>query len=98
VDERARLITGPSARDLVLNDRVFGHLPLIELDEVTIGRRSTTGALVGAPGQRRLLAAVPPPAREGDVPIFQQGGWFDPTRARTCGRSPRSATASRTAC
>ncbi len=33
------LITGPSARDLVLNDRIFGHLPLIELDEVTIGRK-----------------------------------------------------------
>ena len=33
------LITGPSARDIVLNDRIFGHLPLIELDEVTIGRK-----------------------------------------------------------
>ena len=33
------LITGPSARDIVLNDRVFGHLPLVELDEVTIGRK-----------------------------------------------------------
>ena len=33
------LITGPSAADLVLNDRIFRHLPLIELDEVVIGRR-----------------------------------------------------------
>ena len=33
------LITGPGARDVGLNDRIFGHLPLIELDEVTIGRK-----------------------------------------------------------
>ena len=33
------LITGPSARDLMLNDRVWRHLPLIELDEVAIGRK-----------------------------------------------------------
>ena len=33
------LITGPSAGDLVLNDRIWRHLPLIELDEVAIGRK-----------------------------------------------------------
>ena len=61
------LITGPSAADLVLNDRVLRHLPLIELDEVTIGRkRRLLARLVGAPDERRVLAAVPPPARAGD--------------------------------
>ena len=35
-------------------------------------------AVVGAPGERRVLAVVPAPAREGHVPIFQQGAWFDP--------------------
>ena len=73
------LITGPSARDLVLNDRIFGHLPLIELDEVTIGRRvgywrlwwehQTNDAYWQSFRHRPELV---------DVPIFQQGGWFDP--------------------
>ena len=27
------LVTGSAARDVVLNDRIFAHLPLIELDE-----------------------------------------------------------------
>lgn len=73
------LITGPSARDVVLNDRVFGHLPLIELDEVTIGREvdywrlwwehQTNDSYWQAFRHRPELVSVP---------IFQQGGWFDP--------------------
>jgi len=73
------LITGPSAGELMLNDRVWRHLPLIELDEVAIGRK------VGY--WRRWWEH-----QENDeywhgfhhrpdtvtVPIFQQGGWFDP--------------------
>jgi putative CocE/NonD family hydrolase len=73
------LITGPSARDLVLNDRVVGHLPLIELDEVTIGRRVDYWRLWWEHQTnddywqrfRHRPEAV-------EVPIFQQGGWFDP--------------------
>ena len=38
-DSAMALVTGPSAADLLLNDRVFRHLPLIDLDEVTIGRK-----------------------------------------------------------
>ena len=73
------LITSPSAGELMLNDRVWRHLPLIELDEVAIGRK------VGY--WRRWWEH-----QENDeywhgfhhrpetvtVPIFQQGGWFDP--------------------
>jgi putative CocE/NonD family hydrolase len=73
------LITGPSARDLLLNDRVFSHLPLIELDEVTIGRRvdywrmwweHQTNDSYWQQFRHR--------PEKVDVPIFQQGGWFDP--------------------
>jgi putative CocE/NonD family hydrolase len=73
------LITGPSAADLVLNDRVFAHLPLVELDEVTIGRRVDYWRLWWEHQEndeywhrfRHRPEAV-------EVPIFQQGGWFDP--------------------
>jgi putative CocE/NonD family hydrolase len=73
------LITGPSARDLVLNDRVFSHLPLVELDEVTIGRRVDYWRLWWEhqvndeywQGFRHRPERV-------QVPIFQQGAWFDP--------------------
>lgn len=73
------LITGPSAADLVLNDRVFGHLPLVELDEVTIGRKVDYWRTWWEHQEnddywhqfRHRPDAV-------DVPIFQQGGWFDP--------------------
>jgi putative CocE/NonD family hydrolase len=73
------LVTGPSARDLVLNDRVFRHLPLIELDEYVIGRRvdywrdwwdhQTNDEWWHQFHHRPELV---------EVPIFQQGGWFDP--------------------
>jgi putative CocE/NonD family hydrolase len=73
------LITGPSARDLVLNDRIFAHLPLVELDEYVIGRRvdywrdwweHQTNDDWWHQFHHRPEAV--------DVPIFQQGGWFDP--------------------
>ena len=73
------LITGPSARDVVLNDRVFGHLPLIELDEVTIGRKVDYWRLwwehqVNDEYWQQFRHRP----EKVDVPIFQQGGWFDP--------------------
>jgi len=73
------LITGPSAADIVLNDRIFRHLPLIELDEVVIGRKvdywrewwdHQTNDEYWQQFHHR-------PAKL-EVPIFQQGGWFDP--------------------
>ena len=73
------LITGPAARDVVLNDRVFGHLPLIELDEVTIGRKVDYWRLwwehqVNDDYWQQFRHRPEKVA----VPIFQQGGWFDP--------------------
>jgi uncharacterized protein len=73
------LITGPSAQDIVLNDRVFGHLPLIELDEVTIGRKvdywRTWWEHQENDAYWQQFRHRP---ERVDVPIFQQGGWFDP--------------------
>jgi len=73
------LITGPSARDFVLNDRVFGHLPLIELDEVAIGRKVDYWRLWW---EHQTNDAYWQQFRhrpeQVDVPIFQQGAWFDP--------------------
>jgi putative CocE/NonD family hydrolase len=73
------LITGPNAADIVLSDRVVSHLPLVELDEVSIGRKvdywrewwehQTNDAYWHQFRHR--------PDRV-EVPIFQQGGWFDP--------------------
>jgi len=73
------LITGPSARDIVLSDSIFRHLPLIDLDEHVIGRRvdywrdwwehQTNDAWWHRFHHR---------PDELQVPIFQQGGWFDP--------------------
>jgi uncharacterized protein len=73
------LITGPSARDVVLNDRIFGHLPLIELDELTIGRKVDYWRLwwehqVNDEYWQQFRHRP----EKVDVPIFQQGGWFDP--------------------
>ncbi|HEY7536772.1 MAG TPA: CocE/NonD family hydrolase [Gaiellaceae bacterium] len=73
------LITGQSAADLVLNERILRHLPLVELDEVTIGRRvgywrkwweHQTNDAYWQQFRHRPDAVT--------VPIFQQGGWFDP--------------------
>jgi putative CocE/NonD family hydrolase len=73
------LITGPSARDLVLSDRVVSHLPLIELDEVSIGRRvdywRTWWEHQENDDYWQQFRHRP---EKLDVPIFQQGGWFDP--------------------
>ena len=73
------LVTGPSAADLVLNDRVLRHLPLIELDEVAIGRRvdywRTWWEHQENDGYWQQFRHRP---EKLDVPIFQQGAWFDP--------------------
>jgi putative CocE/NonD family hydrolase len=73
------LITGPSARDIVLNDRVFGHLPLVELDEVTIGRKVDYWRLWWEHQENdEYWHGFRHRPEKVDVPIFQQGGWFDP--------------------
>jgi putative CocE/NonD family hydrolase len=73
------LVTGPSARDLLLNERVLRHLPLVELDELAIGRKvgywrewweHQTNDAYWRQFRHRPEAVT--------VPIFQQGGWFDP--------------------
>ena len=73
------LITGPSAADVVLNDRIFGHLPLIELDELTIGRKVDYWRdwwdHQENDGWWHQFRHDPDKVT---VPIFQQGGWFDP--------------------
>ena len=93
------LITGPSARDVVLNDRVFGAPAA---DRARRGRDRPQGrllaAVVGAPGERRVLAAVPPPAGEGERADLPAGRLVRPLLGLApAARSPRSATASRTA-
>ena len=73
------LVTGPSARDLVLNDRVVRHLPLIDLDEYVIGRRVDYWRDWWEHQQNddwwHRFHHRPEAVQ---VPIFQQGGWFDP--------------------
>lgn len=73
------LVTGPSAADVVLSDRVVAHLPLVELDEVAIGRkvpfwRDWWEHQVNDEYWQRLRHRP----ELVSVPIFQQGGWFDP--------------------
>ncbi len=73
------LVTSPSAADLMLNDRIWRHLPLIELDEVVLGRKvgywrewwehQENDAYWHQFHHRPETVTVP---------IFQQGGWFDP--------------------
>ena len=73
------LITGPSARDVVLNDRVFAQLPLIELDEVTIGRKVDYWRLWWEHQTNDdYWQSFRHRPEKVNVPIFQQGGWFDP--------------------
>ncbi len=73
------LITGPSAADLMLNDRVLRHLPLVELDEVSIGRKVDYWRLWWEHQENddywHQFRHRP---EQVAVPIFQQGGWFDP--------------------
>jgi hypothetical protein len=73
------LITGSNASDLILNDRILNHLPLIELDEVTIGRKVDYWRLWWdhQDNDEYWQQFVHRPERV-NVPIFQQGGWFDP--------------------
>jgi putative CocE/NonD family hydrolase len=73
------LITGPSAADIVLNERVLRHLPLIDLDEVIIGRkvdywRDWWDHQTNDEWWQQFHHRP----EKLDVPIFQQGGWFDP--------------------
>ncbi len=73
------LITGSGARDLVLNDRILGHLPLVELDEVTIGRKVDYWRLWWEHQVNdEYWQSFRHRPEKVDVPIFQQGGWFDP--------------------
>ena len=73
------LITGPSARDIVLNDRILGHLPLVELDEVTIGRKVDYWRLWWEHQENdEYWHQFKHRPELVTVPIFQQGGWFDP--------------------
>jgi uncharacterized protein len=73
------LVTGPSARDLMLNDRIWRHLPLIELDEVAIGRKVDFWREWWEHQENdaywQQFHHRPDTV---NVPIFQQGGWFDP--------------------
>jgi hypothetical protein len=73
------LITGPSAADIVLNERIFRHLPLIDLDEVIIGRkvdywRDWWDHQTNDEWWHQFHHRPD----KLQVPIFQQGGWFDP--------------------
>lgn len=74
------VVTQESARDTVLTDRVLRHLPLIDLDEVAVGRpldcwrewlsRPTYDDYWRSLDHTHVYERV-------DVPIFQQCGWFD---------------------
>jgi len=73
------LITGPTAGDIVLSDRVVSHLPLIELDEVSIGRKVDYWRLWWEHQcNDEYWQQFHHRPEKLDVPIFQQGGWFDP--------------------
>jgi putative CocE/NonD family hydrolase len=73
------LVTGPNAADLVLSDRVLAQLPLIELDEAAIGRRVDYWRLwwEHQTNDEYWQQFRHRPERV-QVPLFQQGGWFDP--------------------
>jgi uncharacterized protein len=73
------LITGSTAGDIVLSDRVVSHLPLIELDEVSIGRKVDYWRLWWEHQcNDEYWQQFRHRPEKIDVPIFQQGGWFDP--------------------
>ena len=78
-DQTMTAVTGASAADVLLNDRVLRHLPLIELDEVAVGRRvdywRDWWEHQANDGFWRQFRHRP---ERVTVPIFQQGGWFDP--------------------
>jgi len=74
------VVTGTAARHTVLNDRVLRHLPLETLDEVALGRPIETWKnwmrhqdyddYWRSVDHRYIYEHV-------DVPMLQQGGWFD---------------------
>jgi putative CocE/NonD family hydrolase len=73
------LVTGASAADLLLNDRVLRHLPLIDLDEVAIGRKVDYWRDWWAHQENdEYWQQFRHRPERVIVPIFQQGGWFDP--------------------
>jgi putative CocE/NonD family hydrolase len=74
------IVTQPSARDLVLNDRVLRHLPLIEMDELALGRPlSTWRQWLSHPTYDAYWASLDHTSiyPKVQVPMFQQCGWFD---------------------
>ena len=78
-DSAMALITGASAADLILNERVLRHLPLIDLDEVTIGRKVDYWRLWWEHQTNdEYWQQFKHRPETVNVPIFQQGGWFDP--------------------
>jgi putative CocE/NonD family hydrolase len=73
------LITGPVAAEVMLNDRVWRHLPLIELDEVTLGRKVGFWREWWEHQENdEYWHQFHHRPESVTVPIFQQGGWFDP--------------------
>ncbi|HKF75541.1 MAG TPA: CocE/NonD family hydrolase [Candidatus Dormibacteraeota bacterium] len=74
------VVTYPPAGRLILNPRVLGHLPLIEIDELALGRRvdywrdwlrhPTYDDYWARYDHRRFFDRV-------TAPMFQQGGWYD---------------------
>ncbi|HUQ23176.1 MAG TPA: CocE/NonD family hydrolase [Gaiellaceae bacterium] len=73
------LVTGPAAGTLMLNDRIWRHLPLIELDEVAIGRKVGYWREWWEHQENDAYwHQFHHRAETVNVPIFQQGGWFDP--------------------
>lgn len=74
------IVTGAAARDTVFNDRVLKHLPLETLDEAALGRpietwknwmrHQTYDDYWRSVDHREIYQHV-------DVPMLQQGGWFD---------------------
>ena len=73
------LVTSPSAGTLFLNDRIWRHLPLIELDEVVLGRKVDYWREWWEHQENdEYWHQFHHRPETVTVPIFQQGGWFDP--------------------
>ncbi|MBX3529593.1 MAG: CocE/NonD family hydrolase [Rhizobiaceae bacterium] len=74
------IVTGPSARDTVLNDRVLRHLPLGTLDEAAVGKPLETWKnWLRHPNYDDYWRSLDHKHiyEHVDVPMLQQGGWFD---------------------
>lgn len=74
------VVTGSAARDTVFNDRVFRHLPLGTLDEAALGRPIETWKnWMRHPNYDEYWRSVDHRYiyEHVDVPMLQQGGWFD---------------------